>query len=305
MSIISTANIAKALWPGVNDFWGMSVGKYDAKHKQVFEVKNDDRDYVEDVQVVGFGLAEVKPQGGSVTYDTQQQGYVSRYTHVVYGKGYILTEEEISDNQYPRLVEDRTGNLAYVMSYTKDLIHANVLNRAFNASYTGGDGKVLCASDHPDGSGGTFSNLLTTAADLSETSLEDMFIQIMNNTDARGNKYPLEANSLVVPNAEFFNAHRILKSVLQNDTANNAVNVLKAVNALPGGIVNWTLLSNTSAWFVTTKGPNLKGLRSFDRWPLKFAQDSDFDTANIKYKATMRFSAGWTDPRGIWGTPGV
>ena len=249
-----------------------------------------------------FGLAPVKAQAGSVSYDSESQGYTKRYTHVVYGLGYIVTEEELEDNLYEEVSKKRSKALAFSMRQTEEIVAANVLNRAFNTSYTGGDGKAMIVSDHPTLTGNQ-SNVLTTAADLSEASIEDLCIQIMNATNSRGLKISVMPRKLIVAPNEAFNAERIVKSSLQAGTANNDLNAIKNMGIFPDGVTVNHYLTDTDAWFIKTNVPN--GLTRFTRRALKFAQDNDFDSANAKAKATVRFSVGWTDWLGVYGTPGA
>jgi hypothetical protein len=301
MSVITTGSIAKALWPGVNKFWG-EYSEYPLECTALFDQETSDRAYEEDVLVPGFGLAPAKTQGAAVQYDTHQQGYISRYTHITYALGYILTYEEIQDNQYPELAKSRTRRLAFALRQTKETVAANVYNRATNASYTGGDGVALLSASHPS-QAGLLSNILSPAADLSESSLEDLLIQIMTSTDDRGLKVQIMGKKLIVPPALLFEASRILKSTLQNDTANNAVNAIRAEGMLPEGVAVNHYLTDTDAWFVRTDTP--EGLKMFTRMPLEFSEDNDFDTMNLKYKAMERYSVGWTDFRGLYGSPGA
>jgi len=303
MAVITTGNHPKALWPGVKAWWGRFYNEHPEEYKDLFDMDSSTQNYEEDVQATGFGLAPVKDQGGSISYDSETQGYVTRYTNVTYGLGYIVTREEMEDNLYEKVSKTRVQALAYSMRQTKENIGANIYNRAFDSNYAGGDGTELCATDHPDSIGGTYSNELATASDLNETSLEDMMIQIMGATGPKGLKIQLMGDCLIVPRQEFYNAHRIMKSVLQNDTANNAVNALKVTNALPGGIKMNHYLSDADAWFVKTNCPN--GLKHYMRRGIEFTKDNDFNTENALAKATERYSFGWTDPRSLYGTPGA
>lgn len=299
---ITTGSHPKALWPGIKAWWGRSYGEHKEEFPDLFELDTSEKSYEEDVQVTGFGLAPVKAEGAGVSYDSESQGYVSRYTHVAYALGYIVTHEEMADNLYEVVSKRRAQALAFSMRQTKENVAANVYNRAFNSAFTGGDGKELLATDHPTLSGNQ-SNELTTAADLSEASLEDLIVQVMGATNDRGLKISLMPRCLIVPRQEWFNANRILKSTLQNDTANNAVNVLKATNALPDGIKVNHYLTDADAWFVRTNVP--RGMIRYQREAIDFARDNDFDTSNAKAKAYERYSFGWTDFRGLYGSPGA
>jgi hypothetical protein len=266
-------------------------------------VDNSTKAYEQDVQVTGFGLAPVKGQGQGISYDSEQQGWVTTYAHIAYALGYIVTYEELQDNQYKEVSMRRAKANAFSMNQTIENVAALIYNDGFTGTYfTTADGQPLISSAHVNASGGTFSNALTPGADLSEASLEDINIQIMNATNDRGLKIAVMPRSLHIAPQEFYNANRILKSVLQNDTANNAINVLKATNAFPEGIKVNHYLTNPSAWFVRTNIPN--GMTFFWRCKPEFDQDNDFDTKNAKAATYMRFSVGATDPRGIFGSNG-
>lgn len=303
MSVISTGNHPKALWPGINSWFGQKYKEHPMECSQVFDTTNSNKAYEEDVESAGFGLAPVKAQGGAVSYDTHSQGNTKRYTHVAYGLGYIVTREEMDDNLYTEVSMKRAAALAFSMRQTKETVAANIFNRGFDAAYTGADGKELFATDHPVLGGGTQSNELAVAADLSEASLEDLLIQIMQAKDARGLKISLIGRKLIVPPALSFTAARIVQSDLQNDTANNAINAIKATGLLPEGVMTYHYLTDTDAWFVKTNAPD--GLKHMQRVALEFSRDKDFDTDNAKAKAYERYSYGWTDWRGVYGTPGA
>jgi hypothetical protein len=290
------------LWPGVKAWWGGAYNEHSPEWVDLFEQDSSDKAYEEDVQLTGFGLGAVKEQGKSVTYDSETQGFTTRVTHVVYGLGYIVTREEIEDGKYAEVSKRRSQRNAFSMRQTKEIVAANIYNRAFNPSYTGGDGKELLATDHPS-IAGTWQNELTTAADFSETTLEDLLVLIMTAKNDKGLNINVMAKSLHVPAALWFEANRVLKSVLQNDTANNAINVLKSTNALPGGIKMNHYFSDTDAWFVRTNVP--RGLIAYQRRPIEFTQDNDFDTENAKAKSTERYSFTWVDPRCLYGSPGA
>lgn len=303
MGIITTGAHPKALWPGVHAWFGQSYAKHTPEYPDLFEQDNSTRSYEEDVQTTGFGLAPVKEQGKSTYYDSNQQGYIARYTHVAYSIGYIVTREELDDNQYMALSQKRSAGLAFSMNQTKENVAANIYNRAFNAAYAGGDGVSLINSAHPNSTGGTFSNQLAVAADLSETAIEDLAIQIKKATDDRGLRISLIPQCLVVPVDLEFEANRILKSTLQNDTANNAINAIRQMGLFPKGIKANHYLSDTDAWFIRTNCPD--GMRHFKRVGVEFTQDNDFDTENAKAKAYERYSFGYTDPRGLFGSAGA
>lgn len=302
MSVISTGNHPKFLWPGIKAIWGRSYEQLPTEYTALFDMDTSEKAYEEDVEVTGFGLAPAKPEGTSVVFDNETQGAVSRYTHVAYALGYIVTYEELQDNLYEQVSKRRAEALAFSMKQTKEIVAANIYNRAFTAGYTFGDGSILCVSTHPS-LAGSQSNVLSVAADLSETALEDMTVAIMRATNSRGLRIALMPKSLIVPPQLWYEANRIMKSTLQNDTANNAVNVLRAENAIPGGIKMNHYLTDADAWFVRTNAP--RGMIGFQRAPVSFDQDNDFNTKNAKAMAYERYSFGATDWRGVWGSPGA
>lgn len=302
MAVITTGNHPKALWPGVKAWFGASYNEIPLQHTEVFSVETSDKAYEEDVEMTGFGLAPVKSEGGSIAYDSHTQGPTTRYTNVVYGLGYIVTQEEIEDNQYEKVSKARARALARSMRQTKEIVGSNVFNRAFTAAFAGGDGQELIANAHPTVNG-TQSNYLATPADLSEASLEDMFIQIMDATDTRGLRIRLMPRKLIVASNNAFEAERIVKSNLQNDTANNAINAIKSKGLLPEGVMVWQYLTDPDAWFVKTDAPD--GLKLYNRRGLSFDKDNDFDTSNAKAKATERYVFGWSDWRAVYGSEGA
>lgn len=300
MAVITTGNHPKALWPGVHAWFGATYSNYPAEYPMLFEEKSSSRNFEEDVEQTSFGLAPVKPEGSATSYDSHQQGYTKRYVHVAYALGYVVTREELADNLYREVSMNRAQSLAFSMSQTRENVGANIYNRAFNSSYLGGDGLELLSTLHTSLSG-TYSNELATPAALAESSIEDLCVQIMNATNSRGLKISLRPTKLIVSTANAFEAERILKSDKQNDTANNAVNALKSKGAIPTYDVNHYLSSSTpNYWFVRTNAPN--GMVWMNRETVSFTKDMDFDTDNAKAKAYMRFSAGWTDPRGLYGS---
>ena len=269
---------------------------------ELFDEASSDQAYEEDVEITGFGLAPVKVQGETLYYDSESQGAVTRYTHVAYALGYIVTYEELRDNLYASVSKTRAKALAFSMRQTKENVAANVYNRAFNATYTFGDGTTLISTAHPTLAGNQ-SNQLTTAADLSEASIEDLVIQIMQTQNNRGLRISALPKSLHVPVQLWFEANRIYKSILQNDTAQNAINVLRATNVFPDGIKVNHYFTSATAWFIRANVPN--GMRYFNRESASFDQDNDFDSKNAKAACYERYSFGMTDFRGIWGTAGV
>lgn len=302
MAGITTGAHPKALWPGVKEWWGRSYAEHQEEFPDLFDQETSDKAYEEDVEISGFGLAPVKNQGTAINYDTESQGSVTRYTHVAYALGYIVTFEELRDDLYEVVSKRRAKMLAFSMRQTKENVAANVYNRAFNSAYTGGDGQPLISTAHPTLSGNQ-SNQLTTAADLSEASIEDLTIQIMQAQNSRGLKISLMPKSLHVPVQLWYEANRVLKSVLQNDTSNNAINVLKATNVFPGGIKMNHYLTSATAWFIRTNAP--AGMKHYVRDAVMFDQDNDFDTKNAKAASYERYSFGWSDWRGAFGTSGV
>ena len=295
---ITTGNHPKALWPGMHAFFGASYSEHPEEFKEIFSVEKSSKNYEEDTALTGFGLAPTKTESGAISYDSESQGFTKRYTHVVYGLGYVVSEEELEDNQYEIVSRRRIKRLAFSMRQTKEIVSANVLNRATTSGYNGGDGVVLLSTSHTS-TNGNYSNTLSTAADLSEASLEDLVIQIGQATNDRGLNIALRPKKLIIPVNLMFEAKRILKSEMQSGSANNDINALK-------GMFDFSVnhyLTDTDAWFLKTDAPN--GLTMFERRALAFTQDNDFDTGNAKAKATMRFSVGWTDPRGVYGSVGA
>ena len=300
--IITTASHPKALWPGMKAFWGQVYDEHKEEYSNLFDSDTSSMNYEEDVQLTGFGLAPVKSEGSGVAYDSELQGFTTRYTHVAYALGYIVTKEELDDNLYEQVSRRRAAALAMSFRQTKENVGANIYNRAFNATYLGGDGVSLANTAHPNTSGGTFANKPSVDADLSEASLEDALTAIMGFQNDRGLLINVMPRSLIVARQNFWNANRILKSAYTPTTANNAVNVLVATNALPEGIVMNHYLSSPNAWFVRTNIQN--GLKYYSRVGIQFDQDNDFDTMNAKAKGYERYSFGWTDPRAIFGVNG-
>lgn len=300
--IITTGQIAKLLWPGLNARWGVAYNKHPNEWQDLVDVSDSDMAYEEDQEMTGFGLAPIKTQGASIAYDTEGQGVTSRYTHVTYALGFIITEEAIDDNKYEKIGMQRTGNLAFSMSQTKENVVANLYNRAFSGSYLGADGVALLSTAHPSLSGNQ-SNTLAVAADMSEASLEDLTIQMGQATNSRGLKISITPKSLIIPINLQYEAARILKSVGQSDTANNAINAMKSMGTFSDGFRINHYLTDPDAFFIRSNVED--GLRFFQRKAVAFAQDGDFDTSNIKYKAAERYSIGWSDWRGLYGSPGA
>jgi hypothetical protein len=302
MAVITTGSHPKALWPGIKAWWGRSYDEHIQEWSDLFEQDTSDKAYEEEVEITGFGLAPVKNEGAAIVYDTETQGSITRYTNVAYALGYIVTYEELKDDLYEVVSKRRAQQLAFSMRQTKENIAANVYNRAFNTAYTGGDGTCMINNAHPTVSGNQ-SNLLTTAADLSETAIEDLLIQVGLTVNSRGMKISALAQSLHIPYQLIFEANRIYKSVLQSDTANNNINVMRAMGAFPKGIFASHYFTSATAWFIRTNVP--RGMTWFEREAISFDQDNDFDTKNAKAACYERYSCGWSDFRGIYGTPGV
>lgn len=303
MAAISRAQMLKELLPGLNALFGLEYAKYGEEHKEIYEIESSERSFEEETKLSGFGAAGVKNEGASIDYDNAQEAWTARYNHETIARGFSITLEAIEDNLYESLSARYTKALARAMAYTKQVKGAAVLNNAFTAAYTGGDGKVLCASDHPLVSGGTNSNLLSTASDLNETALEAAVIQIAGWTDERGLLIAAKPKKLIIPPALMFVATRLLKTENRVGTADNDINAIKSNGAIPGGYTVNHFLTDTDAWFLTTDVPG--GLKHFVRAPLKTSSEEDFDTTNMKYRARERYSFGWSDPLGIFGTPGA
>jgi hypothetical protein len=296
------------LWPGLNAIYEQSYAEYPQIYPRVFMYNKSNKAYEEDVGVVGTGLAPIINEGSPVTMDSITQGYVKRYTHVKYGLGFTITQEAAEDNQYQLTQQMMRSprSLARSLRVTKETIAHNVFSRGFNSSYPGADGKELFATDHPNsgGSGGTYQNEPTTAADLSEAALEQAEITIGRWTDARGLPVMAQIKMLFIPRTLKFEAYRITKSVLRPDSANNDTNALRAMGIIPEVLDSVYLdASDTDAWFLITDVPD--GLKYFDRMPDKFDEDSDFLTDNAMYKGVFRCSFGWTDPKGAYASPGA
>jgi len=303
MGVINTSTHPKLLWPGIHETWGQVYAEHATEYTADYDILDSEKAYEQDVQVTGFGLAPVKAQGAGIQYDYEAQGSITTYTHVAYALGYIVTYEEMRDNLYEEVSQRRVKANAFSVNQTIEQIGAFLYNNAFvNTYFTTGDGAALLSTAHVNATGGTYSNALSPAADLAETSLEDLSIQIMGTTTDRGLLINVMPQSLHIPKQEWYNANRILKSVLQSNTSNNNINVLKATNAFPGGIKLNHYYTAPHAWFVRTNCPN--GMQFFWRDRPMFDQDNDFDTKNAKAATYFRCSVGCTDPRGIFGSNG-
>uniref|UniRef100_A0A6M3IPX8 Putative capsid protein n=1 Tax=viral metagenome TaxID=1070528 RepID=A0A6M3IPX8_9ZZZZ len=301
-SVIATGNHPKALWPGVKAWFGVGYGEHPEEFRDLFDTSTSDQAWEEDVMTSGFPLAQIKREGQARTYAGHAQVYTARYTHVAYSLGYIVTYEELKDNKYEKLSSGRAKSLGFSMRQTKENVGANVYNRAFNTNYTGGDGQILIVGTHPSAIGSQ-SNVLATAADISEVSLEDLIIMVMGATDHNGLKIGLMARSLHVPRQLWFEANRILKSTLQVDSANNTVNVLKMTGEFPSGIKVNHFFSDSDAYFVRTNCPD--GMKHYQRDRIDLEQDNDFDTKNARASSYDRYAFGWSDWRSVYGTPGA
>ena len=302
---ITTGNIPRLLQEGLNRIFGATYEEHPTEWDKIFDSSESRKAFEVDAQLEGLGLAPEKPEGDEISFDSMTQGFTPKYQNLTYAKGFIVTKEALADELYGQL-ENKTRRLAFSMSQTKEVVGANVLNRGFNSAFTqpDGDGLELFSSVHINGpSGGTFSNELAVAADLSEASLEDLLIVIGNATDPRGLQIALQGIRLVVPVALQFEAQRILGSVLQNDTGNNATNAVRDMNALRDGFTVNHYLTDTDAWFIKTNSPD--GLKYFTRQAVEFGQDNAFTSGNARMKADERYSYGWSDPRGMYGSEGA
>jgi hypothetical protein len=299
---ISRAQLLKELLPGLNALFGLEYARYGEEHKEVYETETSERSFEEETKLSGFSAAPVKNEGSAIAYDNAQEAWSTRYTHETIALGFSITEEAIEDNLYDSLSARYTKALARAMAYTKQVKAAAVLNNGFSSSYPGGDGKALFATDHPLVSGGTNSNTPATQVDLNETSLEAAVIQIAAWTDERGLLIAAKPKKLVIPPALMFVAKRLLDTELRVATADNDINAIKQMGAIPEGFTVNHFLTDSNAWFLTTDVPN--GMKHFVRTPLQNSMDGDFDTGNVRYKARERYSFGWSDPLGMFGSSG-
>jgi hypothetical protein len=299
---ISRSQLVKELEPGLNALFGLEYNRYDNEHAEIFNTETSDRAFEEEVMLSGFGTAANKAEGAMVTFDQASEVYTSRYTHNTVALAFAITEEAIEDNLYDRLAGRYTRALARSMAQSKQITAANVLNNAFDTggSFNGGDGKALCTTDHPLANGGTFRNELSTAADLSETSLEQSLIDIAAFVDERGLKIALQGRKLIIPKELQFTAERIMRSPQRVGTADNDINAMANMGMIPEGYRINHFLNDTDAFFIMTDAPN--GMKHFVRSPIKTAIEGDFDTGNVRFKARERYSFGFSDPRGIFGS---
>jgi Mu-like prophage major head subunit gpT len=300
--IITSGSFAKLLWPGLNAIWGKEYNDYPVEWDKLYEKNSSDRAYEEDLGITSFGLANVKAEGAPITYDTERQGFTSRYNHVVYALGFIVTREIYEDDQYGKVGGQKAKALARSMRHTKETNGAAVYNRAFNSTYKGGDGVELISAVHPNVSGGTWSNKIAVASDLSEAALEQAVIDIAGFRDDRGLLIAAKPDKLVIPYQQQFEAKRILGADGRVGTDLNDPNVLKDLGIFNNVVTNH-FLTDADAWFILTSVKD--GLKYFERRGDQFEMDNDFDTENAKFKATARYSFGWSDPRAIYGSQGA
>ena len=300
---ISRAQLLKELLPGLNALFGLEYARYGEEHKEIFETETSERSFEEETKLSGFSAAPVKNEGSAIAYDNGQEVFTARYNHETIALGFSLTEEAIEDNLYDSLSSRYTKALARAMAYTKQTKAAAILNNGFDTDYPGGDGQPLFSASHPLVSGGTNSNVPATAADLNETSLEAAVIQIAAWTDERGLLIAAKPRKLVVPPSLMFVATRLLETELRVSTADNDINAIKSNGSIPEGYTVNHFLTDTDAWFLTTDVPN--GLKHFVRTPMATSMDGDFDTGNVRYKARERYSFGWSDPLGMYGSVGA
>ena len=300
---ISRAQLLKELLPGLNALFGMEYARYGEEYKEVFETESSERSFEEETKLSGFSAAPVKNEGSAIAYDNGQEAWTARYNHETIALGFSLTEEAIEDNLYDSLATRYTKSLARAMAYTKETKAAAILNNGFDSDYPGGDGVELFSTVHPLISGGVNSNEPATPADLNETSLENAVIQIAAWTDERGLLIAAKPRKLVVPPSLMFVATRLLETELRVATADNDINALKNNGSIPEGYAINHFLTDNDAWFLTTDVPN--GLKHFVRTPMATSMDGDFDTGNVRYKARERYSFGWSDPLGMFGSPGA
>ena len=299
---ISRGQLVKELEPGLNALFGLEYKRYENQASEIFDTESSDRAFEEEVMLSGFANAQVKPEGSGVTFDNAQETFTARYTHETIALAFAITEEAIEDNLYDRLASRYTKALARSMANTKQVKAANVLNNAFDSNYAGGDGIELCATNHPT-IAGTVANELSTSADLNETSLEQSLIDIAAMTDERGLKIAARGTKMIIPSELQFTAERLMKSQGRVGTADNDINAVKSMGMIPQGYVVNNFLTDTDAFFIKTDVPN--GMKHFVRAPIKTAMEGDFDTGNVRYKSRERYSFGWSDPRGIFGSPGA
>ena len=299
---ISRAQLLKELLPGLNALFGLEYARYGEEHKEIYEQETSERSFEEETKLSGFSAAPVKSEGSAISYDNAQEAWTARYNHETIALGFSLTEEAVEDNLYDSLSARYTKALARAMAYTKQVKSAAILNNGFSAGYIGGDGQSLFSTAHPLVNGGTNSNTSATNADLNETSIEAAVIQIAAWTDERGLLIAAKPKKLVVPPNLMFVATRLLETKLRVGTADNDISAIVSNGTIPEGYTVNHFLTNPTSWFMTTDVPN--GLKHFVRVPLQNSMDGDFDTGNLRYKSRERYSFGYSDPLGIWGSAG-
>lgn len=307
---ISRSQLLKELLPGLNALFGLEYKRYGEEHKEIYEVETSERSFEEEVKLSGFGAAPVKTEGAAMAYDNAQEAFTSRYTHETIALGFAITEEAVEDNLYDSLSARYTKGLARAMSYTKQVKGASVLNNGFNGAFLGGDGTTLFGNNvsstrvgHPLTGGGVNFNSPSVGVDLNETSLEAAVIQIAAWTDERGLLIAAKPRKMVIPPSLMFVAKRLLETELRVGVTDNDINALKSMGAIPEGFTVNHFLTDVNAWFLLTDVPN--GLKHFVRTPMSTGMDGDFDTGNVRYKARERYSFGYSDPLGVWGSPGA
>jgi hypothetical protein len=302
MTVINSSNFAKALWPGINAWYGKAYNEFKTEYTDLFDTYKSSRQFEEDVGVTSFGLAQVKGEGAPIAYDSERQSFITRYTHIVYALGFIITREIYDDDQYDVVGQRKAQGLAFSMRQTKEIVGANIYNNAFAGGPVYGDGVSLLNNAHPNFAGGTQSNILATAADLSEAALEQACIDIAGWTNDRGLRIKVLPKKLVIPRQLMFEAKRIMGTEGRVGTSNNDLNALKSLGIIPEMVVNH-YLTDADAWFIRTDVPH--GMKYWERRADEFKMDEDFDTENAKYKATARYSFGNTDWRALFGSPGA
>jgi len=302
MSVMNSGSFAKALWPGVNAWYGRAYEQYPEEYTKLFDKQTSSKAFEEDVGISSFGLAVQKSEGAPISYDSERQGFITRYQHAVYALGFIITREMMEDDQYDVIGKRKAEGLAFSMRQTKEVIGANVYNRAFNAGFLGGDGVSLLNTAHPNIKGGTWSNQIATASDLSEAALEQACIDIAGFTNDAGLLIAVRPETLIIPRQLIFEAKRILGTDGRVGTDNNDLNAIKSLGSIPAIVTNH-FLTDTDAWFIRTNVQN--GMKYMERRADAFDMDNDWDTENAKFKATARYSFGWTDPRALYGSPGA
>ena len=300
---ISRAQLLKELLPGLNALFGLEYATYGQEHKEIYETETSERSFEEETKLSGFSAAPVKNEGSAIAYDNAQEAWTARYNHETIALGFSLTEEAIEDNLYDSLSARYTKSLARAMAYTKQVKAAAVLNNGFDSNYKGGDGVALFSASHPLVSGGVNSNIPSTPADLNETSLENAVIQIAAWTDERGLLIAAKPKKLIVPPALQFVSTRLLQTKLRTGTTDNDINAIENNGSIPEGYTINHFLTDVNGWYLTTDVPN--GMKHFVRTPLANSMDGDFDTGNVRYKSRERYSFGWSDPLGMYGSAGA